>query len=79
LQEASIRETFEERPILAKYKEGDNKDLGFWFIVPGSWLKDKNQKLQTRDQRPETKSLNKSGKRGRYATVSKDKAANGIV
>jgi len=26
-------ETFEERPILAKYKEGDGKDLGFWFIV----------------------------------------------
>ena len=45
-------ETFEERPILAKYKEGDNKDLSFWFIVTGSWLKEKNQKQQTRDQRP---------------------------
>jgi hypothetical protein len=42
----------EERPILAKYKEGDNKDSGFWFIVPGSWLKGKNQKLQTGDQKP---------------------------
>jgi len=40
-------ETFEEHPILAKYKEGDGKDLGFWFIVPGSWLKEK-----TRNQRP---------------------------
>ena len=38
--------------ILSKYKEGDNKDLGFWFIVTGSWLKEKNQKQQTRDRKP---------------------------
>ena len=43
-------ETFEERPILAKYKEGDIKDLGFWFKVPGSWLKEK-----TRNYKPETR------------------------
>jgi hypothetical protein len=36
---------------LLKYKEGENKDLGFWFIVAGFWLKEKNQKQQTRDQR----------------------------
>jgi len=30
------KETFEEYPILARYKEGDNKDLGFWFIVSSS-------------------------------------------
>jgi hypothetical protein len=30
-------------------KEGDNKDSGFWFIVPGSWLKEK-----TRNNKPET-------------------------
>jgi len=46
-----LSETFEERPILAKYKEGDDKDLGFWFIVPGYWLKEKNQKQQTRDRK----------------------------
>ena len=45
-------ETFEEHSILAKYKEGDNKDLGFWFIVTGFWLKEKNQKQQTRDRKP---------------------------
>jgi len=47
-----MRETFEKRPILAKYKEGDNKDLGFWFIVFGSWLNEKtrNYKPETRDQ-----------------------------
>ena len=45
-------ETFEERSVLAKYKEGDNKDLGFWFLVTGSWLKEKNQKQQTRDRKP---------------------------
>ena len=32
-------ETFEEHPILFKFKEGDNEDLGFWFIVAGFWLK----------------------------------------
>jgi len=45
-------ETFEEHPVSAKYKEGDNKDSSFWFIVPGSWLKEKNQKQQTRDRKP---------------------------
>jgi len=44
-------ETFEEHSILSKYKEGDNKDLGLWFLVSGSWLKEKNRKLQTRDRR----------------------------
>jgi hypothetical protein len=44
-------ETFEERPILSKYKEGENKDSGFWFIVSGFWLKEKNQRQQTRDQK----------------------------
>jgi hypothetical protein len=34
------KKPFEEHPILAKYKEGDNKGLGLWFIVPGSWLKE---------------------------------------
>jgi len=43
-------EIFEEHSILPKYKEGDNKDVGFWFMVAGFWLKGKNQ-------RPETKSL----------------------
>jgi hypothetical protein len=44
--------TFEEHPILSKYKEGDNKDLGFWFIVTGSWLKEttRNYKPETRNQ-----------------------------
>jgi len=37
---------------LDRYKEGDNKDLGFWFIATGSWLKEKNQKQQTRDRKP---------------------------
>ncbi|OQW99436.1 MAG: hypothetical protein BWK74_02200 [Desulfobacteraceae bacterium A6] len=45
-------ETFEEYPILSKFKEGDNKDLGFWFIVAGFWLK--REKPQTRDHKPET-------------------------
>ena len=48
----TVTMTFEERPILVKYKEGDNKDLGFWFIVTGCWLKEKNQKQQTRDRKP---------------------------
>jgi hypothetical protein len=61
-------ETFEEHPILLKYKEGDNKGLGSWFTVPGSWLKVK--KPETTNQRPETKPLNKSGKRGCYTKVS---------
>ncbi|MFH1973980.1 MAG: hypothetical protein ABIJ52_00280 [Pseudomonadota bacterium] len=29
-------ETFEERPILSRFKEGENKGLGSWFMVPGS-------------------------------------------
>ena len=37
---------------MAKYKEGDKKDIGFWFIVTGFWLKEKNQKQQTRDRKP---------------------------
>jgi len=37
---------------LAKYKKGENKNLGFWFIVTGFWLKEKNQKQQTRDRKP---------------------------
>jgi hypothetical protein len=45
------KETFEERPILAKYKEGDNKGLGSWFTVSGSWLK------TTRNYKPETKNF----------------------
>jgi len=44
-------ETFEEYPVSAKYKEGNNKDSGFWFSVPGFWLKEKNQKQQTRDRK----------------------------
>jgi hypothetical protein len=44
------RETFEERPVLAKYKEGDNKGLGSWFTVSGSWLKVK--KPETTNQKP---------------------------
>ncbi|OQW98363.1 MAG: hypothetical protein BWK74_04695 [Desulfobacteraceae bacterium A6] len=44
--------------------------------VHGFWLKEKNQKLQTPPVadlwQPETKSLNKSGKRGRYAKVSQN-------
>jgi len=35
---------------LLKFKEGDNKDSGFWFKVPGSWLKEK-----TRNYKPETR------------------------
>ncbi len=48
----SLYETFEEYPILLKFKEGDNKDLGFWFIVSGSWLKEttRNYKPETRNQ-----------------------------
>jgi len=46
----SCNETFAEHSLLLKFEEGDNKDLGLWFIVPGSWLKGKNQKQQTRDQ-----------------------------
>jgi len=42
--------TFAEHSILLKFKEGDNKDLGFWFKVPGSWLKEK-----TRNYKPETR------------------------
>jgi hypothetical protein len=36
-------------------------------MVTGSWLK---EKPETTNQKPETKSLNKSGKRGCYAMVS---------
>jgi len=35
----------------------------YWFLV-------KREKPETTNQRSETKSLNKSGKRGRYAKVS---------
>jgi hypothetical protein len=64
-QETNCLETFEEHPVLARYKEGDNKDLGFWFIVAGFRLKKKNQKLQTRDRR-----LSAIGQKRCYAKVS---------
>jgi hypothetical protein len=45
-------ESFAEHSILLKFKEGDNKGLGSWFTVPGSWLKEitRNYKPGTRNQ-----------------------------
>jgi len=47
-----VREFFEKCLILSKYKEGEKKDLGSWFTVPGSWLKEttRNYKPETRNQ-----------------------------
>jgi len=47
----TISETFEEHPILAKFKESDNKGLCFWFLVKE---KTRNNKPEARDQKPKT-------------------------
>jgi hypothetical protein len=44
-------ETFSELPVLLKSKEGDNKNLGFWFIVTGFWLKEKTRNYKLRQWR----------------------------
>ena len=61
-------ETFEEHPILLKFKEGDNKDLGFWFIVTCSWEKNRNNKPETGNR-----IFIVIRQKGRYAKVSIDR------
>jgi len=52
IKQPNLGESFGERLILLKFKEGYNKGLGSWFMVTGLWLKEKtrNYKQETKNQ-----------------------------